>query len=114
VSARIKLKSTRRKYRNKPVLVDGIRFASMKEASRWCVLRAMQAAGEIRTLERQRPFPFPVNGLLVCTYVADFTYMRGNCWVVEDVKSPATRVIAVYRIKRNLMKAIYGITILET
>jgi hypothetical protein len=111
VPARIKLNLKTRKYRNKPVLVDGIRFASMKEASRWCVLCAMQAAGEIRTLERQRSFPLPVNGLLVCTYVADFTYMLGNCWIVEDCKGYRTRE---YRIKKKLMLACYGITIHES
>jgi hypothetical protein len=33
--------------------------------------------------------------------------------VVEDVKSKATRKIAVYRLKKKLMKQIHGLTIKE-
>lgn len=111
--AKIQITTRRTKYGNQPVWIDGVRFASKKEASRWLVLRGLERAGKISGLERQKRFPLVVRRLKVAEYRADFTYYADGL-VVEDVKSPATRKIAAYQIKRKLMKALYGITILET
>jgi hypothetical protein len=113
--------SVKRKYRNIPVKVDGIRFDSKKEAARWVELKALRQNLEIRDLERQVKFELGINGTKVCDYVCDFHYyekppQEGADWllVVEDVKSVATRKLPVFRIKKRLMLAIYGITIRET
>jgi hypothetical protein len=111
VPARIKLKSTRRKYGNQPVTVLGQRFDSKKEAARWLDLRDLEGAGKISRLERQKRYLCWVNGLLVCEYRADFQYLVGGRLTVEDCKGYRTRE---YLLKRRLMKALYGITILET
>lgn len=108
-----------RKYRNIPTIVDGIRFDSRKEAKRWAELRLLEKAGNICDLHRQETFDMWVGGHKICKYVADFTYYktRGDVaygFVVEDVKSAATRKNPIYRIKKKLMKAIHGIEILET
>jgi len=66
------------------------------------------ATGIIRSLERQVVYQLLVNGIKVCAYVADFTYydIERDCFVVEDVKSEATRKQRAYRIKRKLFEAI--------
>lgn len=109
----------RHKYAAEPVVVDGIRFDSTKEATRWQALQLRARAGEIRDLQRQRPFALTTlskrDGLEqpVGTIVVDFVYREGDDLVVEDVKSPATREIALYRWKRKHFEAQYGLTIRE-
>ena len=44
------------KYHAKPVTIDGIRFASKKEGSRYCELKALTRAGKISDLQLQVPF----------------------------------------------------------
>lgn len=101
------------KYRAKPTVIDGIRFASRREAKRYCQLRLLSQAGAIASLTLQPRYPLTVNGVLVCTYVADFRYWdaRESREVVEDAKGFRTRE---YLIKRKLVQAVYGIQILET
>jgi hypothetical protein len=110
-----KRENVRRKYHNEPTEVDGIHFGSKKEASRYEQLKLCQMAGIVRNLKLQVPYKLKVNGLLVCTYKADFVYEDkfGSRWkeIIEDVKGMRTRE---YIIKRKLMKAIYGIEIRET
>lgn len=105
----------RRKYNNKPTVVDGIKFDSIDESLRYLQLKSMQQAGEIEYLELQPKFPLKVNGQLICNYFADFRYYcrtRGKM-IVEDVKGGKATVTAVYRLKKKLMLAIYGIKIQE-
>ena len=100
------------KYRAKRTEVDGIMFASKAESRRYIELRDMQKRGEIRHLELQPRFRLEVNGVKICDYIADFRYVDADGEdVVEDVKGVIT---PQYRMKRNLMAAIYGVTILET
>ena len=96
------------KYNNVPVELDGKKFQSTKEAKRYIQLRAMQAAGEITHLHCQTPFE-----LSVCKFIADFTYTRNGELIVEDAKSSVTRKLAVYRLKKKLMKAELNIEIIE-
>lgn len=103
-----------RKYRNEPVEVDGVRFDSKKEARRWAELVLMERAGRITQLRRQVAVPVVVGGEVVCEYVADAVYFEAGTKVFEDTKSPATRRNPVYRLKRKLLKALYGIDVRET
>lgn len=100
------------KYLNKKTVVDGIKFDSKKEAGRWVQLKILESKGEIEELMRQRRYDLRVKDVIICSYVADFTYWRCG-FHVEDVKSDFTRKNPVYRIKKKLMKAIYGIDIKE-
>lgn len=103
------------KYRAKPTVVDGIRFASKKEARRWTQLQLLERTGTIRDIKRQVTFRLDVNGQFICRYITDFVYeeRHGDEWrqVVEDVKGYATKE---YRLKKKLMKACLGIEIRET
>lgn len=100
----------RAKYRNKKTVVDGIKFDSQREATRYSVLKIMQAAGVISDLRLQVPYVINVNGLKICKYVADFVYIDNGREVVEDVKGMKT---PTYNLKKKLMKAVHGIEIQE-
>ena len=101
------------KYKNITAYVDGIRFASLKEANRYGELKLLQAAGEIAELELQPHYPLVVNEVLICSYRGDFRYrvVDSGALVIEDSKGMKT---PAYRLKAKLMKALFGITILES
>lgn len=108
------------KYRAVPTVIDNIRFASKAEARRYGELKLLAKAGEVRDLEIQPRFPLvvPTKGSVAWTqvghYVADFRYRLGakGVLVVEDVKSKPTKT-PIYRLKKKMVEAIYGITITE-
>lgn len=100
----------RSKYSNEPTEAQGMVFASKKEADRYQQLKLLEVAGEISDLRCQVPFPIRVNGVLICKYIADFTYTTKSGKVVEDTKGYRN---SVYRLKAKLMKA-FGVEILET
>ena len=102
------------KHKNRSVVVFGKRFASGKEAKRYGELLGQVEAGTIAGLKIQPRFPISINGHLVCTYIADFSYVDacGN-FVVEDVKSKWTAKMPVYRIKLKLMQAVNHVAITE-
>lgn len=105
------------KYHAIPTTVDGIRFASRKEAERYQGLTMLQLAGAISGLELQpvyqlvtadpagRPVP-------IAKYVADFRYLNQTNGevVVEDVKGMRT---PVYTLKKRWTEAQFGITVTE-
>lgn len=100
------------KFGNRKTIVDGITFASAKEARRYGELKLLERAGELAELKLQPRYPLTVNGHLICTYVADFSFALppvGNV-VVEDVKGYRTDV---YVMKRKLMQAVHNIDVVE-
>ena len=102
----------RSKYRAIPTRVDGVRFASKAEASRFVELKLLEKAGKIQDLELQPSFPVTLNGVRICVYKADFVYrdVASKQVITEDVKGFKT---PVYRLKKKMVEAIYGITITE-
>lgn len=111
------------KYRNQKTTVDNIVFDSKKEAARYEDLKLMVKSRDISDLELQPKFPVVINGKKICTYIADFRYSEpitaiwaNEAWtagqriVVEDAKGIKT---PVYRLKKKLVEAIYGIKIQE-
>ena len=125
LGATARLATKRRKFRNTPVEVDGVRFDSKLEAKYYAALQLREKAGDIRNLRRQVTFALDVNGQTVCAFRADFVFEERapveTLWgederwvsVVADCKSPVTRREPAYRIKSKLMKAVHGITIRE-
>lgn len=91
--------------------VDGIIFHSKREAKRYTELRIRQRAGEISGLALQPKYPLEINGIKVGDYIGDFLYTENGQRVVEDTKGVKT---PVYKLKRRLMLALYGIEIRET
>jgi hypothetical protein len=109
----------RSKYGNKPCVIDGEKYRSVREANRHQNLLLFERAGLIAGLRREVPFvladrvQFSGRWKPALRYVADFVYTSttSGLVVVEDCKGVRTYV---YRIKRHLMLAVHGITILET
>mgnify|MGYP001558844323 CR=1 FL=1 len=111
-SCQIGLKKAKSKYKNQPVIVDGVKFQSKREAKRWGELRLLEKAGIISHLKRQYAFKLEAfGGALVGTYIADFIYREGGVSVVEDCKGFRTDL---YKWKKRHVKAQLGIDIRET
>src|SRR2546421_2065688 len=102
------------KYRNKIIYADGICFRSQLEFQRYQELTVMLRMGIIRNLKIHTRYPLIVNGVKVGIYEDDFNYDEAltEKHIVEDTKSEPTRTPA-YKVKKNLMKACYGIDIVE-
>ena len=119
------------KYHNSPTeRVTGggtvLRFDSQKEARRYDQLIELERAGQIQELRLQVDFTLQeaytdTQGRRVraIRYRADFAYWRYDDppggwvrYVVEDVKSQATRTKA-YEMKRKMMKERFDIDIRE-
>ena len=113
------------KYRNIEATVDGIRFASQKEARRFLYLKGLENSGEISDLRLQVNFTLQ-EGFTKPTgervkpivYKADFTYRKKGekggytLYIVEDVKTKGTRT-EKYKIKRKLFMEKFRMEITE-
>lgn len=123
------------KYFSKKIIVDGICFASKKEAARYLELQQMKRAGQITDLQLQVPFvliPTQYEEVVTYTpkqhkekrekkiierkleYIADFVYTKDGEVIVEDVKGfKKSEAYATFVIKRKLMLYIHGIKVKE-
>ena len=110
--------TSRSKYRNRKVELDGKVFDSKHEAHRWIDLKYMERAKIISNLRRQVRFELIPNqykdGKLIerkVEYIADFVYCNQyGQTIVEDAKGCRTDV---YKIKRKMMLKKYSIEIQE-
>ena len=116
------------KYNARKVVVNGITFASKKEARRYAELLSLEKAGAISDLELQVEYELiptqrepdrigkrggRIKGKVIeraCKYVADFRYVQDGIVIVEDTKGFRTKE---YKIKKKLMLWRYGIRIKE-
>jgi hypothetical protein len=105
------------KYRNRKQVIDGVTYDSEKEAVNHVKLAALERAGVIRNLRHHVRFALVVRGHHIADYVADHVYLelQGSRWreVVADTKSPATRKLPVYQMKRKLFAALHRLHIVE-
>ena len=109
----IKLTNKQNKYKNEKITIDGMTFDSKKEYNRYCDLKLLERAGEIKDIQRQVKFELipKQEGERAVNYIADFVYIdRNGKKVVEDTKGVRT---AEYIIKRKIMLWRYNIKILE-
>jgi hypothetical protein len=104
-------KAKKTKFNNIVNYYDGKKFDSKKECERYKELKHER----VKDLKCQVSYKIVVNDVKICNYIADFVYTdhKGQT-VVEDVKSPMTRKLPVYRLKKKLMLAVHGIEIKET
>lgn len=125
-----------KKYHSHEVAVDGVTFASKKEARRYLDLKLMEQTGRIKGLELQKKYILipaqrepdtfgprggKIKGKLLekeCAYYADFVYREVVPFapeeeypvVVEDTKGFRTEA---YKIKKKLMLYVHGVRIRE-
>jgi hypothetical protein len=103
------------KYGSKKTEIDGIKFASKKEARRYEELKIMVEAKKIEDLQMQKAFVLQERFeekrskkvIRPITYISDFFYYdkEKGWYVVEDVKGMKTEV---YNIKKKLFRKKYG------
>ncbi|MBW8291499.1 DUF1064 domain-containing protein [Acinetobacter pittii] len=117
-----KVKKGRNKFNASKIKLDGMTFDSTKEYKRYIELKALQQRGEIFGLEHHTRFELAPRTKIegekrtkpALRYFADFTYYLINGeYIVEDVKSVATRKLPSYRNKKHLMKTVHGIDVRE-
>jgi hypothetical protein len=111
------------KYRNTATPVDGLLFASAKEARRYVFLKSLADRKLIHHFQRQTRWEIwidrPDGRRHIAWWLSDFDYWlpakpgEKPEHVVEDVKSAITRKNPIYRIKRKLVEALHPITIRE-
>lgn len=93
------------KYHNKPVEIDGIKFDSMAEGTRYRELDLLQRHGQISNLRVHPKYilqeAFKYHGIpeRAITYEGDFEYISDGIQICEDVKGVRTEV---FKIKRKL------------
>lgn len=108
------------KYGNEKTVVDGITFASRKEASRYQELKMLEKAGEIVGLVRQQKIELiPKTKLYKAVYyIPDFIYFDKKIGktVYEDVKGYKGNSAAyrIFTLKKKLLYWRHGIEITET
>lgn len=101
------------KYNNTKVVVNGIKFDSIKESKRHLELKMLLKVKKISELKLQPKFllskKVKFNGKTLRSryYIADFQYIIDNETIVEDVKSIATEEDKTYRLKRHLFLSLY-------
>ena len=100
------------KYRNiRTANGDGSFSDSRKEARTDAEYQTLLRCGQLKSVERKKRYPLKIKDVLICTYVSDWVVTdRAGAVAVIDAKGFKT---PVYRIKKKLMKALYGIDIIE-
>ena len=106
------------KYHAVKTTVDNLTFDSAKEARRYAELKLLYVTRRIEALELQPAFEMAVTNpagkrIIVGLFHADFRYREHGADVIEDVKSPATRANEAYRLRKRIVEAQYGVTIVE-
>lgn len=116
------------------MIVDGIKFDSKKEATRYQELLMQRKAGLIFDLKVKPKFKIMVLGQFLCNYTADFSYeetifpaiglvdgsfIERKILAVEDTKGKDSKTgwdtrTPVYNLKKRLMWIVFGIEVRET
>lgn len=104
----------RNKYGNVKKEYNGFVYDSTKEAAFARDLDFRLMGKDIKSWQKQIRYTFVHEGKRICSYVLDFL-IENNDGTFEyvDVKSEATRKLAVYRLKKRLMKVFFDIDIAE-
>ncbi len=103
------------KYHNRKTVYKDRTFDSKREAdyaARLDILkRAKDPKERVEKIEYQIRIPIIINGVKICSYIADFkvTYGDGRT-ETQDVKGFKT---PVYKLKKKMVKAVYDIDIVE-
>lgn len=103
------------KYHNQRTMYNGTSFMSKREADYAKTLDTLKRAKDpkyrVASYEMQVPFQIESNNIKICKYLCDFKvlYADGHIEII-DVKGFLNEV---YRLKKKLVEAQYGIKIIE-
>lgn len=100
----------RNKYNATKTVYNGIKYDSKKEAAYAKELDLLLNYGEVLEIERQVPFVITINEKKICTYKLDFKVTYADRIEYVDVKGFKT---SIYRLKKKMVEAYYGIEITE-
>ena len=122
----------RSKYGNRKVTIEGINFDSEREAKRYLILKEYQNKGDISDLKLQVVYELipaikelktvvlktktiqkEVTIQQAITYRCDFTYVKDEKLIVEDVKISPKMLPPEYKLKKKLLRYVHGIDIRE-
>ena len=122
----------RSKYGNRKVTIEGINFDSEREAKRYLILKDYQNKGDISDLKMQVVYELipaikelktvvlktktiqkEVTIQQAITYRCDFTYIKDEKLIVEDVKISPKMLPPEYKLKKKLLRYVHGIDIRE-
>lgn len=105
------------KYNNKKICCYGKTFDSKREYERYVYLRMLQASDQISELKTQVAYALEWRckcGLVIpikyasarqAKYIADFTYVKNDKLIIEDVKSKITKINPFYKLKKAIMSS---------
>ena len=95
------------KYNARKTTVDGVTFASAREAARYGELKMLERAGKISGLELQPRYELQPafrtkdgKAIRAVEYVADFVYTEDGKIIIEDCKGWRTDI---FKLKLKLM-----------
>lgn len=98
------------KFGNVATVIDGHRFASKLEGTRYLQLKMLRNGGVITGFRMQVPYVIEVNGHRICEYRADFVIdWPDGTTTVEDTKGVET---PDFKLKKKLMLAVHGIEVI--
>lgn len=123
----MRLFSKKQKTDYKPVYADGIKFRNEKVRDRYLFLKRLQEQGVISELKIKPRYTIvpvlygeipegkrkPVKLQRAYYYYADFSYLKNESVVVEDVKNKEGILTSIYRLKKRLMMYFHQIDVQE-
>lgn len=100
------------KYGNKKIIIDGIEFDSKLEGNRYCQLKILERAKEIKDLRRQVQYviqpSYRKNNKTIrpIYYIADFVYydIKKGKTIIEDTKGYRNEI---YKLKKKMFEYKY-------
>lgn len=107
------------KFGAKKIIIDGIKFDSIKEGRYYMQLclqkKATNPSRRVVDLELQPRFDIIVNNKKICHYKADFRirYADGRIEVVDVKGLKKGSSYQLFKLKKKLVEALYGIEIIE-
>jgi hypothetical protein len=92
---------------------QGEKFRSQLESTYYDRVKLLTINGEILKFEREVRFELIVNEVFICAYICDYIiYWKDGRVEHIDCKSAAT-MTQIYKLKKQLMLALHGITLIE-
>jgi hypothetical protein len=112
-------RNTGNKFGAKKVIVNGIKFDSIKEGEYYKQLllqrKAIDRTKRVIDIELQPPYKVEVEGKHICNYKADFKvlFADGHTEVIDVKGYKKGCAYEYFKLKKKLVEALYNIKIIE-